>query len=108
LRSSANSCSGPNPGSRRPWSDSAAGQPRDQAWSLGLLREDAHLAAELLQQALDPADALALVARRIARVEAQQRAQQLDRMIVKRVWAHRDSLSDLAISDVAGERSREA
>ncbi len=51
----------------------ATAQARDQVRPRRLGREDARLAAELLEQVADPLDARALVARRVARVEAQQR-----------------------------------
>ena len=54
-----------------------ARQPRDQVRALGLGPDDPHLAAELLEQAAHPLDALALVARRVGRVEAQQPRQEL-------------------------------
>ena len=72
-----------------PWSSSGGEapsprQPRDQVRPLGLARHDLHLTAELLQQPADPLDALALVARRVRRVEAQQLREQLSGLLVQR------------------------
>ena len=74
---------------------SASGQARDQVRALLLARDYLHLAAELLEQAAYPFDALALVARRVARVEAEQLLQQLDGAILNVRARHSRSLSDL-------------
>ena len=57
---------------------SSAGDARDKVGPLGLEREVAMLDSGLLEQAADELDAGSLIARRIRRVEPDQRLEQLD------------------------------
>jgi hypothetical protein len=79
------------------WSALATtGQPRNQVRALSLTRDDAHLTAEILQQSPDPVDALTLIARRVARVEAQQSLEELDGAILNGVQIHANTVSPIA------------
>ncbi len=79
-------------------------QARDEARPVGLGCHDLHLAAQLLEQPAHPVDALALVAGRVGRVEAQQPREQLGGAILdrslggRRRRAHRVSVSDRVIA----------
>src|SRR5207237_3884151 len=72
---------------RRALSPSA--QPCDQIGALGLLRENANLYAEALEQPLHPGDALSLASGRIGRIEAQQLREQFGWSLVELLCSHR-------------------
>ncbi len=67
----------------------AARQPRDQVRALGILRDDARLDAERVEQPSDPRDALTLGAWRVARVEPEQVLQQLSWSVLEAIARHR-------------------
>jgi hypothetical protein len=52
--------------------------------------------AAILQQSPDPVDALTLIARRVARVEAQQSLEELDGAILNGVQIHANTVSPIA------------
>ncbi len=73
-----------------------AGQARDQVGTLGVRGDDPGLTAEAVEQPAHPLHALALVARRVRRVEAQQLREQLGRAVLERVWGHGRTVSRIA------------